>query len=251
MNKTKAKVIHLSNKTKKPVIMLDYNRPLNGSLVNKLKASMEQYGVLSSMTVYEGDKEYMVVDGQHRWTAVKSLDLSIPAIVIGWDAMNAIVEMNTIQVNWTMANFVDFFASHNDPAIKASYKKLQSKMSQHDKKLTYSSLAKMYGKPFGGTAFKEGKWRMTDEDRGDLFVTYLTDLVEFLPYAFSARFIYAYTDVAFHEDYNHTRMMNKLKQNHGVSLITSSNPTNYGIMLTKIYNFYQSKNLVMFKAAWI
>ena len=95
------------------------------------------------------------------------------------------------------------------------------------------------------------KWRVTDEVRGDLFISFLDDLLPHLSYAKSARFIHAYTDVAYHKDYDHERMISKLNQNHGVSVITSSNPTNYGKMLTKIYNYHQSKNLVMFKAAWI
>ena len=249
--KNKIKIIELNNKKEKPVEMLDYNRPVNRSLVNKLKVSMEKYGVLSSITVYDAGDKYTVVDGQHRWTAASELGLTIPAIVIGWDAMSAIVEMNTIQVNWTMGNFVDFFASHSDPVISSNYQKLKDKKEEVSPNLTYSSLVKIYGKPYGGTAFKQGKWRLKSEEAGDKFVSYLDDIVQFLPYARSARFIYAFTDVAYHDDYDHDRMMKKFNQNHGVSLVTSSNPTNYGKMLTKIYNFHQSKNLVMFKASWI
>ncbi len=250
MNK-KTKIIELKHKNmKKKVRMLSYNRPVNRSLVTKLKTSMKKYGVLSAVTVYESDDEYLLVDGQHRWTAAKESKLDIPAIVISWDAMNAIVEMNTIQVNWTMTNFVDFYASHNDPVISKNYKLLKEKKSVHPK-LTYSSLAKIYGKPYGGTAFKKGLWRLTSEKAGDEFVSCVEDLVKYLSYARSARFIHAYTDVVFHEDYCHDRMLKKFSQNHGVSLVTSSNPTNYGKMLTKIYNYHQSKNLVMFKSSWI
>jgi len=171
-----------------------------------------------------------------------------------WDAMSASDEMNTMQTNWTMTNVVDFFSSHSDPVIASNYSFLQGKKKNAPKELTYSSLAKIYGKPYGGEAFKKGKWRITDEARGDAFVEYLGDLVEFLPYARSARFIYAYTDVAFHEEYDHERMLKKLAQNHQnhtIPILTTSNPTQYGRMLTKIYNFNQSKNLTMFRSAWI
>ena len=250
MNK-KVKIVTLKNKDKKKVKFLEYNRPVNKSLVNKLKESMKEYGKLSALTVYEADDECLLIDGQHRWTAACELGLDMPAISIGWDAMDAIVEMNTIQVNWTMENFVDFFSSHSDPVISKAYKTLKGKKGVHGKKLTYSSLAKIYGKPFGGDAFKKGKWRVTDSERGDKFITYLDEIVEYLPYAYSARFIHAYTDVVYHESYDHSRMMKKLGQEHEVSVITSSNPSNYGKMLTKIYNYRQSKNLVMFKASWI
>ena len=251
INMKDVKIIEIEPNGKRKITLLDYNRPVNRTLVNKLKDSMRKYGILSAITVYENEKECLVVDGQHRWTAASELGLTIPAISIGWDAMDAIVEMNTIQVNWTMSNFVDFFSAHKNPEISKAYKALREKKEECVPALTYSSLAKIYGKPFSGVAFKKGQWRMIEEERGDQFVKQLDDLVKYLPYAYSARFIYAYTDAAYHESYNHKRMIKKFKQNHEVSLITSSNPKNYGIMLTKVYNYRQSKNLVMFKASWI
>jgi len=244
------KIINLNGKNKKKVSLLSYNRPVNKKLVNKLKASMKKYGVLSSVTVYEDINEYKLVDGQHRWTAASELGLTIPAISISWDAMNAMVEMNTIQVNWSLDNFVDFFSVHANPKIKMAYNLLKSKKEDYPH-LTYSSLSKIYGKPNTGEAFKAGKWRAIDVTGGDRMVSYLDDLKQYLPYSHSARFIHAYKTVALHGEYNHKRMMKKLKSNHGVSILTSSNPKNYGIMLTKIYNFKQAKNLVMFKASWI
>lgn len=246
---TKVKIINLKPKDK--VKMLAYNRPVNRSLVNKLKESMNKYGVLSSITIYQNDEEILVVDGQHRWTAASELGLSVPAISISWDAMDAIVEMNTIQVNWTMDNFVDFFTVHKNPEINKAYNLLKKKREQYPH-LTYSSLSKIYGKPSStGEAFKQGRWRIIDVEKGDLMVKWLDDLAEYLPYAHSARFIHAYRDVANHDEYSHKRMLSKLGSKHNIEILTSSNPKNYGIMLTKIYNYNQKKNLVMFKSTWI
>ena len=127
----KVKIIQLKAKDKNKVKMLTYNRPVNRSLVNKLKErekeSMKKYGILSTVTVYQSEKETLLVDGQHRWTAASELGLDIPAISISWDAMDAIVEMNTIQVNWTMENFVDFFSAHSNPEIREAYSALKTK----------------------------------------------------------------------------------------------------------------------------
>tara|TARA_B100000424_G_C22937800_1_gene498991 strand:- start:1816 stop:2577 length:762 start_codon:yes stop_codon:yes gene_type:complete len=247
--KKKTKIINLNAKGKKNVSMLTYNRPVNRTLVNKLKASMEKYGVLSAVTVYEGDDEYLLVDGQHRWTAASELGLDMPAISISWDAMTAMVEMNTIQVNWTLENFVDFFSAHVNPEISQAYSALKGKRERYPH-LTYSSLHKIFGS--GRSSVKKGKWRLGDEERGETLVTMLEDLLEYLPYAHSARFIDAFTLVAYNENYDHSRMMKKLKQKHGVSLSSRSKPADYGRMLTKIYNYNTtSKHLVMFKANWI
>ena len=64
----KVKIIQLKAKDKNKVKMLTYNRPVNRSLVNKLKESMKKYGILSTVTVYQSEKETLLVDGQHRWT---------------------------------------------------------------------------------------------------------------------------------------------------------------------------------------
>lgn len=244
------KIIEIEPKGKKKVKLLDYNRPVDRSLVNKLKESMRKYGILSAITVYENEKECLVVDGQHRWTAASELGLTIPAISISWDAMDAIVEMNTIQVNWQLENFVDFFSAHKHPEVSQAYSILKKKKEEYPE-LNYSSLIKIFGSPSSGTLFKKGRWRVTDEERGDILVSQLSDLIDHLPYAYNARFIHAYVDVAYHSDYKHKRMMNKLKYNKTIPTVTTSNPKTYGRMLTKIYNYGQSKNLVMFKATWI
>jgi hypothetical protein len=247
------KIIEISVNESKPIEFIEYNRPINGHLVEKLKESMEKYGILSAITVYDAGDKFLLVDGQHRWTAAQLLGLSMPAIVIDWDAMGAIVEMNTIQKNWTITNFVDFYCANDDPQIKNAYSLLQDKRRQYSD-LSYPSLAKIYGKPYGGQSFKEGKWRITDVEVGDEFISYLNDVEKYIPDAKSSRFIYAYTDVVFHPEYNHNRMMKKFLMNDKtkrIPVITKSNPSSYGKMLTKVYNFHQSANLTMFKASWI
>ena len=244
------KIIQIEAKEKNKVTLLDYNRPVNRILVNKLKDSMKKYGILSAITVYENGKERLVVDGQHRWTAASELGLTIPAISISWDAMDAIVEMNTIQVNWELENFVDFYSAHKHPEVSQAYSLLKDKKEQYPE-LSYSSLSKIFGAPHSGALFKKGRWRVTNEERGDSLVSQLNDLVEYVPAATSARFIHAYADVAYHSDYSHKRMMKKFESNKVIPIITSSNPSSYGKMLTKVYNYGQSKNLVMFKSSWI
>ena len=131
------KIIQIEAKEKNKVTLLDYNRPVNRILVNKLKDSMKKYGILSAITVYENGKERLVVDGQHRWTAASELGLTIPAISISWDAMDAIVEMNTIQVNWELENFVDFYSAHKHPEVSQAYSLLKDKKEQYPE-LSYS-----------------------------------------------------------------------------------------------------------------
>ena len=250
MKNKKVKIIQMGTKENKNIKMLDYNRPIDRSLVNKLKVSMEKYGILSAITVYENKNEILVVDGQHRWTAASELGLTIPAISIGWDAMSAMVEMNTIQVNWNVENFVNFFSAHTNPEISESYKFLKRKKEEYPD-LAYSSLGKIFGKPSSAPSIKQGKWALVDERKGDKLIKQLDSLKEYIPYVTSTRFLIAYVDVAYHPEYKHKRMLSKIKRDANISLVTSSNPNTYGRMLTRIYNYGMKKDLVMFKACWV
>lgn len=247
------KIITLNpKKLKKPIEYIEHNRPIDKSMVKKLKTSMDKYGILSALTIYEAEDKFLIVDGQHRWSAAKSLGLSIPAIVITWDALTAIVEMNTIQKNWTMHNYVDFYCAHNDPTIKKTYTILKGLNKKHEH-LNYSSLVRIYCNPRGQERFKQGLCRINKSDlqKGDAFVQQLIDIGEYYDFYFNRRFIDCFVDIAYHSDYDHQRMLRKMQKNHGVEIMSATSSKSYGVALTKIYNHQQKTNLVMFKARWI
>ena len=68
--------------TDKNIRFFNGNRDVDLKRINHLKASMVAHGVLSAITVMKKNKNYFIVDGQHRYTAAAELEYTIPAIVI-------------------------------------------------------------------------------------------------------------------------------------------------------------------------
>ena len=249
----KTPIVYIGLDSKKPVEFMENNRPINNALVKRLEESMKKYGILSALTVYDTGDSYLIVDGQHRWTAASNLGLSMPAIITSnFSAMEAVMEMNTIGKNWSMPDYVEFYSNHDDPNIRNVYSTLRTK-KRHNSEYNYGSIQQIFCYPTQPKALKEGIVRIVDEEMGDEIIRYLNELEGYLPLAKTTRFITAFAYMANHEEYSHSRMMRKLKGINKSSplLVCISNPIDYGRMLTKIFNRNQTKNLTMFRSSWL
>ena len=223
------------------------NRSVDPKVVKKLKTSMIEHGVLSAITVMKKRNNYHIVDGQHRYTAAKELEYSMPAIVISDGDIEAIKDMNTIQKSWTLTNFADFYAEMSpDDDTKQFY--LDLKESQETTTLNYSALLHIHGSTIG--RFKKGLFVIKDRDLADKVVGYIQSIKPFVIFADLARFIDAYVRMVRHDKYDHKRMLAKLELNHNIVIDKKANPAGYGRLMQDIYNYHSSQsNLVMF-ANW-
>ena len=222
------------------------NRSVNPSSVAKLKKSMEKWGVLTAITVTKYRKRYFIVDGQHRYTAAKELGYTIPAIVVPKDSLNVIIDLNTIQKNWSLENYADFFASNDNKTLAKPYNTL--KEIKETSGLNYTALIRIYSKA-GLPAFKRGELELDNMEFAYMFINHLTEISPYVPFAKSARFIDGYIRIVKNENYSHKRMLSKLKLNQKrgtYPMDGKSKPSSYGKLMEDIYNLNQSKNLVMF-----
>ena len=222
------------------------NREVNASSVAKLKTSMERWGILTTITVTKYRNKYFIIDGQHRHAAAKELGLILPAIVVPRDSLNVIIDLNTIQKNWSLDNYVDFFASNVDKDLAEPYEILKD--IHVESGLNYTALCRIYSKG-GLTAFKRGELELDNMEFAFSFINYLAEIAPYVPFAKSARFIDGYIRIVKNENYSHTRMITKLKLNEKrqkYSMDGESKPSSYGRLMQDIYNLNQSKNLVMF-----
>ena len=233
----------------KPTDKIGYitgNREVSPAIVNKLKTSMERWGILTAITVTKYHKRYFIVDGQHRYTAAKELDMVIPAIVVPKESLNVIIDLNTIQKNWSLNNYVDFFASNDDKELAEPYKIIQGIYNTSG--LNYTALCRIYSK--GSMAsFKRGNLELDNMEFGHTFISYLTDILPYVSFAKNARFIDAYIRIVKNENYSHRRMLKKLEVNNRrktFDMSGESKPSSYGKLMQDIYNSSQSRNLVMF-----
>lgn len=99
----------LSTKNYKQFNILAYNRQLNRSLVNHLTESIEKHGYFSGKPIIV-DKNFNIIDGQHRFEACRHLKLPILYTVTQVDPQEAMIALNSNQVSWKMIDYIRSWA---------------------------------------------------------------------------------------------------------------------------------------------
>ncbi len=100
--------------------VLTYNRKKNEHLVDALKGSIEIHGFLMPILVTQinGDGEYFIVDGQHRFWAAEALSEPIKFTVIPVEESKLPVlvsSINTIGKKWGYQDFQNMYVILNKP----------------------------------------------------------------------------------------------------------------------------------------
>ena len=90
-----------------------YNRNIDENHVEKLKASIQKRDMTSSMPILVSDK-MEILDGQHRFLALKSLKKPITYIKVFKHEARDVLTLNTNQKNWTIYNFFKFYAANGN-----------------------------------------------------------------------------------------------------------------------------------------
>tara|TARA_Y100000592_G_scaffold19164_2_gene29319 strand:- start:2815 stop:3555 length:741 start_codon:yes stop_codon:yes gene_type:complete len=222
------------------------NRNVNRQSVEKLKRSMEEWGVLTAITVMKSKRKYYVIDGQHRYTAAKELGYVIPAIVVPRESVEVIIDLNTLQKNWSLEDYANYYSESDDKVVSSHYSFLKNIREQGG--LNYTALIRIFT-TCSLSKFKKGEMVIDDAEFGFDFIEQLSDISEFVPFAENSRFIDAFVKIARNENYSHSRMMRKLELNDKKGkypMDGESKPSSYGRLMQEIYNMSQSTNLVMF-----
>lgn len=90
------------------------NRDICGNIVSKLKSSIRKYGFRGScLAVMEIENQLYIIDGQHRFEALKQLGQPIPyMIVMSVENPEAVAAaMNQSQHNWSTKDFINSYAA--------------------------------------------------------------------------------------------------------------------------------------------
>lgn len=93
--------------------LLDLNRNLNRRHINELKDSISKNGYLmSNPIIVNPDME--IIDGQHRFMALKEQGLDVPYIVLDKD-YDTIIDLNTTQRKWAINDYINYYCEkdHN------------------------------------------------------------------------------------------------------------------------------------------
>ena len=89
--------------------LITYNRNINENHVEKIKNSMKTHG--NQMPIFV-DPNFLIMDGQHRFTALKRLGWPIKYIIIdiqGADICDFLIDVNTISEKWKPLDYLNMY----------------------------------------------------------------------------------------------------------------------------------------------
>jgi len=212
------------------------NRDLSSSRIEKLKHSINEYGILRDVIVINTDvfggktKRYYIVDGQHLYMACSALgfldDLEFKVCKKKFKSISEIVDfvstLNTTQTPWKLTNYIDAYASTN---LHLDYNKLIQKRIRYN--LSYTLLAMIYGGTSNSAAsnmLKRGKFKFVDEAKGDEVTKIIQDIVLIIGRSNSMtlnRFTIAFYNWYNSVHYDHEKFLSFIKDNVDKLLVLS------------------------------
>jgi hypothetical protein len=199
--------------------------------VAKIIASMEKHGNLSVGLVAEvienGKQVFYILDGQHRFEAVKKLGLPFDFKIVKLKSIENVVEtisvINNSAKSWGTVDFLDsFVADGRTPYIKFdeilkgyTYEKVtQYKNSSKTtvKTLGIEPLQKLFG--ISASQFKKGTMDFEGNKEDITLVEQVIEIINFIPN--NAQCLRSIAKVMRMEEYNHKVMSEVIKNGSGM-----------------------------------
>jgi hypothetical protein len=113
------------------------NREVKTKTVLSIKDSMSKFGFIPGRPVLI-TKEWVIIDGQHRFLAAKELGISVEFEIVEGNYIDKMILLNSTQSNWTLEDYVNSYASQNIDC----YRKLLKFKEKYD--LSLSSAITMF-----------------------------------------------------------------------------------------------------------
>lgn len=228
------------------------NRVVNKLHVERLKKSFSKSYLMSPIIV---NQKYEIIDGQHRFNAAKELGLPVNFIVVNDYGLREVQLLNTNMKNWKKEDYLQaycdlgyveylkmkkFMQDLPDFGIKAAEQLLTNTTAGANNR---QYVGKIDGNLAGRSRnFQEGELEIPNLD---LSYKNAEKIMRFKPYydGFNRSvFVAAMIGMFKHENYNHSKMIGKVKNNPS-ALTHCSSVTQYKILIEEIYN-YRSRDKV-------
>jgi len=218
------------------------NREVDDRHVKRLVKAIRAKNMLNINPIIV-NSNFEVIDGQHRLEAAREIGGIYIYYVID-DRVNKgdIGALNSNAKNWTVMDYINYFTIEKRPG----FDKLSAFISEYPM-IPPSTVLHMLSADGSrnAKALKEG---MVDSSNYNFAVKVARILKEYrnlIDHAYDRNFVLAVIEMVKHPDYNHDNMRAKLEY-QSRSLVKCINQKQYLDMLTEIYNYKNSKNILKF-----
>lgn len=161
-----------------------WNRKIDWNHVERLKTSIRTHGLLQEI---QCSSDYKILDGQHRFYALKGLGLPIQAILKKTNSEHDVHEMNDISKGWTILDSLNEFVQKGNK----NYIELANKIELYKDSFPIGAIILAYNKhlDFQKKHFKNGDY-LFFETKGNKVLSYADKLNEVIQEkAYQTKFI--------------------------------------------------------------
>jgi len=162
------------------------NRAINFSHVKKIMHSIQVHGLLEEITCNEN---YEIIDGQHRFIALKNLNLPILAKLRKGATADNIIPSNIVRRGWTIMDYINYYSQKG----YEHYNLLENVIQENkDVNLGTSSIIEIYYKEdthYEVKKLRSGNYKI-DVDQGNYIRNIVLDVGSYVPiYGNNAKFV--------------------------------------------------------------
>lgn len=207
------------------------NRKIVASHILKLVKSMKQEYLVSPIIVNE---KYEIIDGQHRFLAIKKLNLPVFYLKVPYYGDEQIQLYNISQRNWSMTDFLEYHKNKGN----RHYKELALLMNKYNISLACARVftSKMIeGRYPSDEKFREGEFVIEVDDAEEIIKKF-SEIRNYWDFSNQRNFASAIRQLLRNPQVDWQRMGDAIKQyNHLITRAGTSKE--YMKMFQKLYNF--------------
>lgn len=217
--------------------MSPYNRAVAEARKERIILHMKERNLLLDNAIAV-DLNHVIISGQGRYLAAIALGLPLYYYFSLEMTMDDVRDVSDLPNNWSMKDQMNYWVAHNHP----DYILLKDFWDTYPW-LALTSATALIGKGrMGGPAFKtnfnRGGFHAGNLTRGYQTAKVLVDFKDWIPTIYrSHAFISVIRVIAKSPNYDHSRMMQKMKNFHSL-LTKQAKAEGYYTVLTEIYNKY-------------
>tara|TARA_R100000734_G_scaffold5111_1_gene4475 strand:+ start:169 stop:882 length:714 start_codon:yes stop_codon:yes gene_type:complete len=212
------------------------NRNVNNLQLDRLEKSISEQYIQVPIIVNE---KYEIIDGQHRFTVLKSLKKPIYFIKVDGLGMSEVHRLNTINKNWTLEDYMNSYCN------KGLSEYLKFKAFKDRYKFSYAECLKLlvdHANTNNQEKFRQGKFKIKSLEYAEHNAQIILSYEKYYDGVRRRCFVAAILDCLKLKDFKHRTLLKKMSyQSQKIS--HQSSKEDYLRIIEKIYNF-NTKNKI-------
>jgi hypothetical protein len=223
------------------------NRPITRYIVNKFKREFENgrnYLNRMPMSVFEHNGHLEIMDGQHRFIAAQELEQPVSYMISDRMTLLDIAKININTHKWRLKDFIHIYTTEGNE----NYKILEWYSNRYEIPLSVAAGILLGWSPGAGNAAEaivNGTFQVKNLEEAKEFAEKVRMFSEWVNFATHKTFLSAFNTVYNHPEYDHDRMIQKIKL-HPRVFVKCGDRQQYLQMFEEIYNYRTTRDFKVY-----